>query len=53
MESDGQSELTSKIETNSCVERRLTALGGGADWVKGWNDEAKGKKDSWTWTPAW
>ena len=52
MESDG-SELTSKIETNSCVERRLTALGGGADWVKGWNDEAKGKKDSWTWTPVW
>ena len=29
MESNGQNELTSKIETDSWIESRLTAVGGG------------------------
>ena len=48
MECNEQTELTSKIETDSWMESRLTALGGGTGvGSKGfWQKE----KDSWTWT---
>ena len=37
MESNAQTQLTSKMETESWIETRLTALGG----VEGWRDEQK------------
>ena len=47
MESNEQTELISKIETDSYIGSRLTVDG----WkVRGWRDFTKRKKDSWTWT---
>ena len=41
MESNAQTELTSKIETDSWIKGRLRALG----W--GWKDKKKGKRTHW------
>ena len=46
MESNELTELTSKIETDSQIESKMTAEGVG---VRGWRDQEKKKKDSWTW----
>ena len=50
VESNEQTELTSKIKTDSWTESRMTATVGK---VRGWMDWAKRKKDSWTWTTVW
>ena len=42
MEANEQTELASKIETNSSIERRLTALG---DVVMWWRYGVKRKND--------
>ena len=44
MDSNEQTELTSKIETDSQRERRIAAWVGGE--VRGWRDGAKRKKDN-------
>ena len=41
MESNEQTELTSKIETDSWMENRITALGGRVG-VEGWSQKRKG-----------
>ena len=45
VESNEQTELTSKIETNSWIESRLTALGGGSSVVEGLSTKEKGLMD--------
>ena len=50
MESNEQTELTSKTETDSQIESRLTALGG---WLGAGGNQAKRKKESETWVTGW
>ena len=45
-----QTELTSKIETDSQMESRVTAKGRRG---RGQRYSAKRKKDSWSWTTVW
>ena len=52
MESNEQTKLTSKIETDSQTEGRMTAKVGRGR-LRGRGIEQKKKKDSWTWTTVW
>ena len=49
VESNEQTELTRKTETESEMESRWQLVGD--SW--GWRDWAKKEKDSWTWTTGW
>ena len=50
VESKERTELTRKMGTDSWMESRMTASGGGVEGVEGWS---KKEKDSWTWTTMW
>ena len=53
MESNEQTELTSKKETDSWVESRLTALRVGVGGGEGTEGPSKKQKDSGAKTTAW
>ena len=46
MESNEQTKLTRKIETDSYIESRMTAKGGGGEWVEGLSKKEKGLMDN-------
>ena len=50
MESNKETELTSKIETDSQMESWMTARREEGEGVEGLSNR---KKDSWTWTTVW
>ena len=45
MESNEQTELTSKIETDSQIESRMTTIGWGGQGLEGWSKKEKGLMD--------
>ena len=52
MESKEQTEVTRKMGTDSQMESRMAARGGGHE-VRGGGLKQKGKKDSWTCKTGW